>query len=64
MTSTDHPIPIFENVTASQFREEVQPRRQPSLLRGLDVGPCVEKWRNLEHLLNNIEDKPVKVFHF
>jgi hypothetical protein len=55
------PIPIYENVTASLFREAIQPQRQPALLRGLDVGPCIEKWTSLEYLLNNVEDKVVKV---
>ena len=55
------PIPIYNDVTADSFRETIQSRRKPAVLRGVDVGPCLEKWNSVHYLLDHIEDKPVKV---
>ncbi len=55
------PIPIYYDVTADKFRESIQLKRRPAVLRGLDVGPCLEKWKSVHYLLDHIEDKPVKV---
>ncbi len=54
-------IPIYHDVTATQFRDSIQSRRLPAVLRGVDVGPCVDKWSSLHYLLDHIEDKLVKV---
>ena len=54
-------IPTYHGVTAAQFRDSIQSKRSPAVLRGLDLGPCVENWSSLPYLLDHIEDKPVKV---
>ena len=54
-------IPIYHDVTAAQFCDSIQSKRSPAVLRGLDVGPCVEKWSSVPYLLDHIDDKPVKV---
>jgi hypothetical protein len=55
------PIQIYDSVTAEQFRQTIQTTRRPAVLRGLNVGPCLEKWPSVEYLLKQTEDKPVKV---
>lgn len=37
-------IPIFTEVDQDVFRQEVYPRRIPAVLRGVDLGPCVDRW--------------------
>ena len=61
MSFTSIPIPAYSDISALQFRDEIQPRRRPALLRGLELGPWVERWKNVDYLLSNIEDKAVKV---
>ena len=53
-------IPILEYVTSDQFRMNIQPKRQPVILRGLDVGSCVEKW-SAGYLAEKIGNKPVSI---
>ena len=44
------PIPVLTGVTAEEFREKLQPARKPCVLRGLDLGTCVERWKDPEYL--------------
>ena len=53
MTETDTrttPIPVLTDVTAEEFREKLQPSRRPCVLRGLQLGTCVERWKDPEYL--------------
>jgi tRNA wybutosine-synthesizing protein 5 len=43
-------VAIVAEATADQFRLEVQPSRRPALLRGLDFGACVDKWKDVSYL--------------
>lgn len=47
---------MFESVTS----EVVSPQRKPALLRGVDLGPCLEKW-TAEYLRQKGSDKEVKI---
>ena len=55
-----HDIPVLKSVTADQFRLDIQPKRHPVILRGLDVGCCVEKW-SAEYLAGKVGSKPVSI---
>jgi len=44
------PIPVLTGLTAEEFREKLQPARKPCVLRGLDLGTCVERWKDPEYL--------------
>ena len=53
-------IPVFESVTEDQFRSVIHPKRHPAILRGLDVGCCVEKW-SADYLAEKVGSKPVSI---
>ncbi|KAM4731459.1 tRNA wybutosine-synthesizing protein 5 isoform 1-T1 [Anableps anableps] len=42
-------VPIFTEVDRDVFLKEIYPARRPAVLRGVDLGPCVERW-TLEYL--------------
>jgi len=55
-------IPILEGNEAHQkFREWVAHHRQPVILRGVDVGSCVDKWASPEYIKAKADDSPVKI---
>ncbi|XP_005099470.1 tRNA wybutosine-synthesizing protein 5 [Aplysia californica] len=37
-------IEVVDNITRDTFLNEVYPRRTPAILRGFDLGPCMQKW--------------------
>ena len=52
-------IRAYEDVSA--FREHVNSIREPAILRGFDVGGCVEKWQSLDYLLDKFGNVQAKV---
>ena len=49
-TSNSLPIPVLAGATVEEFREKLQPARKPCVLRGLELGTCVERWKDPEYL--------------
>lgn len=52
---------ILHNVDIQTFHDDIYPKRKPVILRGLDVGPCLEKWKSLEYLVEKGGKKPTKI---
>jgi hypothetical protein len=46
----DVAIPLLTGVTAEDFRERLHPARRPCILRGMDLGPCTERWKDSEYI--------------
>ncbi|XP_056145061.1 tRNA wybutosine-synthesizing protein 5 [Lampris incognitus] len=53
-------VPIFEEVDRDVFLRDVYPERRPAVLRGVNLGPCLERW-TAEYLGQEGGDKEVKV---
>nr|XP_015831421.2 tRNA wybutosine-synthesizing protein 5 [Nothobranchius furzeri] len=53
-------VPIFTAVEREVFLQDVYPLRRPAVLRGVDLGPCVERW-TVEYLGNRGGDRDVKI---
>ncbi len=45
------------------FRQSIQPRRRPAVLRGLDLGPCLQRWKNPEYLCSRVGKDHVARVH-
>lgn len=58
---TKEAIRTYENVSPEFFRQEIQPLRRPAIVRGFDLGPCVQKWHRVEYIKQKEEDRPMKV---
>ena len=52
-------IKIFEDV--SNFCEHIANVREPAVLRGFNVGSCIEKWRNPDYLIEKIGNMEAKI---
>jgi tRNA wybutosine-synthesizing protein 5 len=57
---TIKPVCVHENVTREQFLQLIHPKREPALLRGVDIGECISKWTT-EYLCEKIGNVNVKV---
>ena len=55
------PIPVLVGISAEEFRTSVHPLRRPVVLRGLDLGPCLERWQEVSYVHDHAENKPVKI---
>ncbi|XP_047225615.1 tRNA wybutosine-synthesizing protein 5 isoform X1 [Girardinichthys multiradiatus] len=53
-------VPIFTEVDREVFLKEVYPGRGPAVLRGVDLGPCVERW-TVEYLGMKGGEREVKI---
>lgn len=53
-------VAIYENVVKECFEAEISVKREPAVLRGLDLGSAVEKWTP-GYLAERGREKPVKV---
>lgn len=53
-------VPVFEDVTKDIFINEIYPKRQPALLRGIPLGPALDKWTP-DYLAGTAGDRQVKV---
>ncbi|XP_053296333.1 tRNA wybutosine-synthesizing protein 5 isoform X1 [Pleuronectes platessa] len=54
------PVSIFTQVDRDVFLRDICPERRPALLRGVDLGPCLEKW-TLEYFRLRGGDQDVKI---
>jgi hypothetical protein len=54
------PVRIVESSTAENFKSEIERTKEPTLLRGMPVGPCLELWTP-EHLMQHGGNKDVSV---
>ncbi|XP_061649450.1 tRNA wybutosine-synthesizing protein 5 isoform X2 [Phyllopteryx taeniolatus] len=54
------PVPVFTEVNRDVFLREIYPRRKPAVLRGVCLGPCVDKW-TVDYLAQKGGTKEVKV---
>uniref|UniRef100_A0A6B2LB82 JmjC domain-containing protein n=1 Tax=Arcella intermedia TaxID=1963864 RepID=A0A6B2LB82_9EUKA len=57
-------IPILENPSKEYLFDTLIPSRQPAILRGLNIGNCVEDWKNIEYLKKKCGDKIVSIREF
>ena len=55
------PILTGEECSISNFRYCIQIQHTPVVLRGVPLGPCVERWNSPEYILSKIENKEVKI---
>uniref|UniRef100_A0A0B6ZND8 tRNA wybutosine-synthesizing protein 4 n=1 Tax=Arion vulgaris TaxID=1028688 RepID=A0A0B6ZND8_9EUPU len=53
-------LKIIVNITEDEFVNNIYPKREPVILRGINVGKCVNKW-TLEYLASHGGEKEVKV---
>ncbi|KAI4877965.1 hypothetical protein NFI96_020743 [Prochilodus magdalenae] len=53
-------VPVFPAVDQELFLKEIYPLRKPAVLRGVPLGPCVEKW-TVDYLAEKGGDKDVKI---
>ncbi|CAL1582639.1 unnamed protein product [Knipowitschia caucasica] len=37
-------VPVFTRVNRDVFLRDIYPKRRPAVLRGVSLGPCLEKW--------------------
>lgn len=57
----DHPIiNIYENITKEYFVQEIQSKRRPAILRGVNIGECISKWTP-DYLIQTVGDLEVKI---
>ncbi|XP_061548364.1 tRNA wybutosine-synthesizing protein 5 isoform X1 [Phycodurus eques] len=54
------PVPVFTEVNRDVFLREIYPRRKPAVLRGVCLGPCVDKW-TVDYLAQKGGTKEVKI---
>ncbi|XP_042350592.1 tRNA wybutosine-synthesizing protein 5 isoform X2 [Plectropomus leopardus] len=54
-------VPIFSQVDKEIFLRDIYPERRPAVLRGMCLGPCLEKW-TVEYLGHKGGDKELHVF--
>ncbi|KAG8227587.1 hypothetical protein J437_LFUL000687 [Ladona fulva] len=53
-------IKLYEGKDFKDFLEHVNVQRKPAILRGIDIGPCVDIW-SPEYLGEKVGNMPVKV---
>jgi tRNA wybutosine-synthesizing protein 5 len=54
------PVSMYENVTKEQFSRFIHPKREPALLRGVNIGECTSKWTS-EYICEKVGNVDVKV---
>ncbi|KAK0153601.1 tRNA wybutosine-synthesizing protein 5 [Merluccius polli] len=54
------PVAMFTGVDGDIFLRDIYPQRQPAVLRGVDLGPCLQKW-TAEYLGQQGGDRDVKI---
>lgn len=60
MAGTETTIKIFHDL--SRFRDHIDTCRQPAILKGYDLGRCLEQWRNPAYFMDKVGDcKEAKV---
>lgn len=54
------PVEIYNYSTKEEFLEYVSETRKPLIVKGLSLGPCIEKW-SIEYLAETVANIPVTV---
>ncbi|KAJ9601316.1 hypothetical protein L9F63_000538 [Diploptera punctata] len=54
------PVTVYENVSREQFIRDIHPKREPALLKRLNVGDCSFKW-TCDYICDKAENVDVKV---
>jgi len=54
------PVSLYENVTKEQFLHFIHPKREPALLRSVDIGECTSKWTT-DYICEKVGSVNVKV---
>lgn len=60
MTKNCADVKIYENITKDFFVSDIQVKRKPTILRGLDIGDCVVKWTP-QYLIEQLGNVDVKI---
>ncbi|XP_056885730.1 tRNA wybutosine-synthesizing protein 5 [Takifugu flavidus] len=53
-------VPVFADINKDSFLQDIYPERKPAVLKGVNLGPCLEKW-TVEYLRQKGSDKEVKI---
>ncbi|GLH09717.1 Hypoxia-inducible factor 1-alpha inhibitor [Gryllus bimaculatus] len=53
-------VSTYESVSEEKFTQQIYPRREPALIKGVDIGPCTKLWTR-DYLSEKIGEVPVKV---
>ncbi|XP_021254606.1 tRNA wybutosine-synthesizing protein 5 isoform X2 [Numida meleagris] len=53
-------VPSLDGVTRERFLQDVYPRREPVVLKGMELGPCTTKW-TVDYLSQAEGSKEVKI---
>lgn len=53
-------VPSLDGVTRERFLRDVYPRREPVVLKGMELGPCTTKW-TVDYLSQAAGSKEVKI---
>ncbi|XP_019618013.1 PREDICTED: tRNA wybutosine-synthesizing protein 5-like [Branchiostoma belcheri] len=56
----DGKVPLYENVNKERFLREIYPKRVPAILRGVDIGPCIDLWTT-DYLCQKGGNRQVKI---
>lgn len=54
------PVSVYENVTRDNFLHFIHPKREPALIRGVNIGECTSKWTS-EYICEKVGNVDVKV---
>ncbi|KAL2081139.1 hypothetical protein ACEWY4_022992 [Coilia grayii] len=54
------PVAVYSAVDKELFTTKIYPLRHPAVLKGVPLGPCLEKW-TVDYLFKNGRDKEVKI---
>ncbi|CAG2187969.1 TYW5 [Mytilus edulis] len=54
-------VSVLTNVTQNQFVNEIYTKRLPVIIRGQDIGPCIDCWKSMEYLGKKGGSKEVKI---
>jgi tRNA wybutosine-synthesizing protein 5 len=53
-------VEVYKDCTPALFRDKIEPRREPAVLRGLDLGPCLAEWSNPQKLASKLQPRTVR----
>lgn len=58
---TKKDLEVFYDVSRSQFVNDIYPKRIPVIIRGQDIGPCINQWKSTDYLAERGGNKEVKI---
>ena len=54
-------VSVYSDCSPEMFRATVEPRREPAVLRGLNLGPCTAEWSTATAFANRFQPLTVRV---